>query len=266
MIKVNEKRINFEKGITLHQLKERFKPNADILIYNGFPLDIDKAIEDGDEIIFIKRGEIPSKEELESLMVSRHTPGVHDKVKKSVVGIAGLGGLGTVIAVALARIGIGKLIIADFDVVEPSNLNRQQYFINQIGKLKVEATKENLSMINPYVEIETHNIVLNYDNVADVFKETKILVEAFDRADMKAMLVNSFLEHYPDRYMVCASGLAGYNDANTIQARKYGKGLYIIGDTSSAAQPGRGLMAPRVGVAASHQANKVLEIILGEEL
>ena len=266
MIKINEQKILYEEGFSLFQLRDRYKPDADILIYNGFPLDFDKKIEDGDEIVLIKRGEIPSKEELEGLMVSRHTPGVHEKVKSSVVGIAGLGGLGTVIAIALARIGVGKLILADFDVVEPSNLNRQQYFVNQIGKPKVEATKENISMINPYVDIEIHNIVLNHDNVPEVFKETKILVEAFDRADMKSMLVNSFLERYPDRFMVCASGLAGYHDANSIQARKYGKGLYIIGDKSSAAQPGRGLMAPRVGVAASHQANKVLEIILGENL
>ncbi|GMT50068.1 MAG: thiamine biosynthesis protein ThiF [bacterium] len=264
MIKVNEQFLQYDENTSLQDLRDTIKPNADIIIYNGFPVSINQTFHDGDEIVFIKRGEIPSQEELETLMVSRHSPGVHEKVKKSVVGIAGQGGLGSSVAIALTRMGIGTLVLADFDIVEPSNLNRQQYFIHQIGQAKVEAMKENIRMINPYVHIEVHNIKLDENNVPQVFHGVDILVEAFDRPEMKSMIVNSFFEHYPDRYMVCASGLAGYGDANLIQSQVFGQRLYIVGDRHSAACPGQGLMAPRVGVAAHHQANKVLEIILGE--
>ncbi len=264
MIKVNEQFLQYDENTSLLNLRDAIKPNADIIIYNGFPVPIDQSVHDGDEIVFIKRGEIPSQEELETLMVSRHSPGVHERVKKSVVGIAGQGGLGSAVAIALARLGIGTLVLADFDIVEPSNLNRQQYFVHQIGQTKVQAIEENIRMINPYVHTEIHHIKLDEKNVPQVFKDVDILVEAFDRPEMKGMLVNSFFEHFPDRYMVCASGLAGYGDANLIQSQVFGERLYIVGDRHSAASPGQGLMSPRVGVVAHHQANKVLQIILGE--
>ncbi len=156
-IKVNEKVEIIDEKETIYQLRERFKPKADLIVYNGFPLNEDKIPQEGDTLVFIQKGEIPDKSELESLMMSRHTPGVHNRIKNSIVGIAGIGGLGTAVAIALTRIGIGKLILVDFDVVEPSNLNRQQFFIDQIGLPKVDALKENLHRINPFVEVETHN-------------------------------------------------------------------------------------------------------------
>jgi len=121
---------------TLFELRDAVKPAADVVILNGAAMSADAPLKEGDEVCLIKRGEAPSVDELEALMASRHTPGVHAKVKAATVGIAGLGGLGSAIAVALARVGVGKLIVADFDVVEPSNLNRQQYFVDQIGMLK----------------------------------------------------------------------------------------------------------------------------------
>src|SRR3972149_8786386 len=124
-IKINEKEVTVQSGLTLFETRNLFKPGADVIIYNGFPLSADHPLKEGDEIIFIQRGETPSREEMEYLLTARHTPGVHQKVKGSVVGIAGLGGLGSSVAVALARIGVGSLILVDFDVVEPSNLNRQ---------------------------------------------------------------------------------------------------------------------------------------------
>ncbi|MDH5680417.1 MAG: sulfur carrier protein ThiS adenylyltransferase ThiF [Spirochaetota bacterium] len=266
MIRINERQEDFKPGLTLLGLRDKMKPDADIVIYNGFPVPDDRDIQDGDEMVFIKRGETPSREELESLMVSRHSPGVHEKVKNASVGIAGVGGLGSAIAIALARLGIGRLVLADFDVVEPSNLNRQQYFVHQIGEKKVEAMKENLERINPYVTVECHCVKLDSENLPRIYGEVDVLVEAFDRPDMKSMLVNSYFESYPDKYVVAASGLAGSGNANDIQTRLLGRRLYLVGDRVSAAEPGRGLMAPRVGVAAHHQANKVLEIILGGEL
>ncbi len=264
MIKINEQFIEYKSDISLFDLRDKFKPEADIMIYNGFPISEDRFLADGDEVVFIKRGEVPSKDDLEGLMLSRHTPGVHKRLKASVVGVAGIGGLGSSVAIALARIGIGKLILADFDIVEPSNLNRQQYFINQIGMPKVHAMRDNLRQINPYVEVDIYQVILDEANVPDIFSGVNVLVEAFDRPDMKSMLINSFLDSYPEGYVVSASGLAGYDSANLIKTHCFGDRLFVVGDRVSAAMPGRGLMAPRVGVAAHHQANKVLEIILGD--
>jgi len=264
-IKVNEKEVSVPSQTTLHQLKERFKPKADVIIYNGFPLTRDLPLKEGDEIVLIEKGRPPSLEEFESLLVARHTPGVHQKIRGSVVGIAGLGGLGSAVAIALARIGVGTLILVDFDLVEPSNLNRQQYFIDQVGMRKVEALRENLSRINPYVKVEIYPEKLDRSNVVGIFKKAVVVVEAFDRAEEKAMLMNVVSEKMPETYIVAASGVAGYGDNNDIRTTRFSSKIFIVGDQKTAAQPGVGLMAPRVGIAAHHQANLVLRILLGEE-
>jgi len=264
-IKVNEKELSVPPDTTLHQLKNQFKPHADVIIYNGFSLTSDRSLHRGDEIVFIQKGEHPSSEEFECLLVARHSPGVHQKIKKSIVGIAGLGGLGSAVAIALARIGIGTLILVDFDVVEPSNLNRQQYFVHQIGMPKADALRENISKINPYVKVLPHSERLDRDNVKRIFKEAEVVVEAFDRAEEKAMLINVLSEKMPDQYIVAASGVAGYGDNNEIRTVRFSSKIFIVGDQKTAAQPGVGLMAPRVGIAAHHQANLVLRILLGEE-
>lgn len=264
-IKINEKEVSVPPHLTLFQLKDQFKPNADVIIYNGFPLTSDRSLKQGDEIVLIQKGEAPSREEFEYLMMARHTPGIHQKVKRAVVGIAGLGGLGSTVAIALARVGVGTLILVDFDVVEPSNLNRQQYLLHQIGVSKAEALRENISRVNPYVRIEPYNEKLNRNNVERIFKEAEVVVEAFDRADEKAMLINVISEKMPDKYIVAASGVAGYGDNNEIKTVRFSSKIFIVGDQKTAAQPGVGLMAPRVGIVAHHQANTVLRILLGEE-
>jgi sulfur carrier protein ThiS adenylyltransferase len=263
-IRINEKPAVIGHGLTLGDIAKLHKSAADVLILNGFPAPADSELKEGDEVFLIRRGEIPSEEELEGLMAARHTPGVHARLKQASVGIAGVGGLGSAVAVALARIGIGRLVIADFDVVEPSNLNRQQYFIDQIGLFKVNALAGNLERINPYVTVEAHRVLLGPENIPVVFSDCPIVVEAFDRADMKAMLVNRVLEAMPLCTVIAASGLAGYGPNNSIATRKVSQRLYLVGDTVSEAAPGNGLMAPRVGIAASHQANQVVRIILGE--
>lgn len=263
-ISVNEKPAVVHNGTRLLDVAERHKPDADVLILNGFPASPDTLLAAGDEVFLIKRGETPTAEDLEGLMAARHTPGVHGRLKNATVGIAGVGGLGSAVAVALARVGVGRLIIADFDVVEPSNLNRQQYFIDQIGHFKVDALVENLRRINPYTTVEAQCILLQPENIPSVFADCQIIVEAFDRADMKAMLVNTLLEKMPQSSIVAASGLAGYGKNNTIVTRRITKRLFLVGDDISEAAPGNGLMAPRVGIAAHHQANQVIRIILGE--
>ena len=262
---INEQRFQFHTEVRLYGLRDRHKPDADLLIINGYPANADQPLKDGDRVVLIKRGEQPTSDELEALMMSRHTPGVHMKIKNSCIGIAGVGGLGSNIAIALARVGVGKLIVADFDLVEPSNLNRQQYFIDQIGLPKVLALQENLQRINPGVQIETIQQKITPANLSRYFSAVDVMVEAFDAADQKAMLISHFLRNCPQTPLVAASGMAGYEPSNSISTRKVAKNLYLCGDGTSAAQPGRGLMAPRVGIAAHHQANAVLRLLLGEE-
>jgi sulfur carrier protein ThiS adenylyltransferase len=264
-IKINEKENSVPSNATLFYLREKFKPNADVMIYNGFPINSDLPLGEGDEVVFIQKGETPSPEEFECLMVARHTPGIHQKIKKSVVGIAGLGGLGSAIAIALARIGVGKLILVDFDMVEPSNLNRQQYFIYQIGMPKVEALQKNIADINPYVRLKIYQEKVDRNNIERIFGEAEVVVEAFDRAEEKAMLINAISEKMADKYIVAASGVAGYGDNNEIKTIRFSSKIFIVGDQKTSAQPGMGLLAPRVGIAAHHQANTVLRILLGEE-
>lgn len=259
---LNEKQIEIPSNSCLYPLRDQFYPNADILIVNGFPTETDQMLQEGDRIVMIQRGVQPSPEEFENLITARHTPGVQDKIKCARIGIAGAGGLGSAVAVALVRIGIGILDIADFDVVEPSNLNRQQYFIDQIGQPKVNALRDNLRRINPGTTVNVYNKKVDEENLSTIFCEVDILVEAFDRADQKAMLTNTFLSRFPDKYLVAASGVAGYESSNTIKTTKITDHFYLCGDGITAAKPGCGLMAPRVGIAAHHQANTVLRLLL----
>lgn len=259
-IHLNERACEIAAGTGLFQLRDRLKPDADVLVYNGASVAADVALAEGDRVTLITRGEIPSADELEALMVSRHTPGVHERIKGATVGIAGLGGLGSAVAVALARIGVGKLVLVDFDVVEPSNLNRQQYFIDQIGMAKAAALAANLQRINPYVACDARCERVTPGNIHELFGGVDVLVEAFDRADQKAMLLQSF-QGAP---IVAASGLAGHGPGETIGVRKMGSRIHIVGDLATGAAPGCGLMAPRVGIAAHMQANVVLRLLLGE--
>ncbi|MGA2192927.1 MAG: sulfur carrier protein ThiS adenylyltransferase ThiF [Nitrospirota bacterium] len=263
-IKINERFVEFAEPPKLMEVRARHKPGADLMILNGFPTSDNPVLSDGDTIVFIRKGTKPSREELESLMMARHTPGVHEKVKGARVGIAGLGGLGSAVAVALARVGVGELVLADFDVVEPSNLNRQQYFVDQIGKPKTEAMEENLRRINPYVKTMPHREILTEENIPKIFCNVNVLVEAFDGAEMKALLINTMARSCPGVPVVAASGVAGHGPSNTIRTMPFGEGYYIVGDQETAAGTGTGLMAPRVGIAAHHQANCVLRLLLGE--
>lgn len=255
------------KESSLHSLKEKLYPEnpSIITIYNGFQTENDAELSENDHISFIEKGVMPSEDELEALMVARHTPYVHEKVKNARVGIAGLGGLGSNIAVALARTGVGHLHLVDFDIVEPSNLNRQAYKIGHLGMKKTEALQAELKDINPYIKISVDDIKVTEENAAYIFENDSIVCEAFDRPEYKAMLVNTLLEQKPGIKLVAASGLAGYESSNSIKTKKVFKNFYLCGDETSSAQPGRGLMAPRVSICAGHQANMILRLILGIE-
>lgn len=238
---------------------------SDIVILNGFQLDNDCPLAEGDSLAIIRKGVMPAREELESMLVARHTPAVHKKLKQGRVAIAGLGGLGSNIVVMLARIGVGYLLLVDFDSVEPSNLNRQSYYIRHLGLPKTQALASQLAEINPFVTVDTRTVRVEAANVAGLFAGCDILCEAFDKADAKAMLVNTALEKLPDVKIVAASGMAGYASANMIRTARPLPRLYICGDRESGAGIGNGLMAPRVQICAGHQANMILRLLLGIE-
>jgi len=198
--------------------------------------------------------------ELEKEFFSRHDPELLPILRQAVVGIAGAGGLGSNVAVALARAGVGKLIIADQDLVYPSNLNRQQYFVDQIGKPKVEALLENLKRMNPFSQYEIHHTRIRRRNIKKLFGEAEILVEAFDLATEKSLLINTWLTLYPDRPIVAASGLSGFGKNQKIRTRRMGR-LYLCGDEESEPTEAVSPMAPRVGIVANMQANLVIELL-----
>lgn len=263
---VNEQPQRVGRGCTIRQLRARMKPAADIVIYNGHPIENDIELADGDRIVFIKRGETPRADELEALMVARHGPGVHEKMKCALVGIAGCGGLGSAVAITLARLGLGALRLVDYDVVEPSNLNRQQFFIDQIGRMKTDALAENLRRINPYVRVEPIQTRLGRNNIAATFADCSAVAECFDDPVCKRDMTLAMRRDLPRVPLVTVSGIAGTGSAEAIRVRKVFGNVWMVGDGETEAAPGVGLLAPRVAVAAGHQANLIMRILLGEEI
>ncbi|MDR3012151.1 MAG: sulfur carrier protein ThiS adenylyltransferase ThiF [Chitinispirillales bacterium] len=208
---------------------------------------------------------MPNRDELESVMAARHTPEAHGKIKAARVAVAGLGGLGSHIAVSLARLGVGEMLLVDHDAVELNNINRQNYFIPHLEMKKTGAMKSQLTDINPYINIKTVDAYITEDNASDIFDGYDIVCEAFDNPESKTVLVSTLLSKLPNVKIVAASGLAGFGSSNDIKTRAALSRLYICGDETSAAETGRGLMSPRVMICAGHQANMVLRLILGIE-
>ena len=204
---------------------------------------------------------IPTKEEWYSALSERHGEKIQNIFESATVAICGLGGLGSNIAFALARAGVGKLILIDFDSVDITNLHRQQYKASQIGMNKTNALRDNLFEIAPYVAIETHSVRISENNAEELLKKADIICEAFDDAECKAMLVNLVTERMPEKYLVAASGMAGFGSANTIQTRRISKRFYLCGDGSSDVQSEGSLVATRVMLCAAHQAHTVLRIL-----
>lgn len=207
---------------------------------------------------------IPKKREWMDALEVRHGKELQRKFSSATVAICGLGGLGSNIAIALARAGIGKLILIDFDKVDITNLHRQQYKANQIGLYKTDALTKNLSEIAPYVEIKPIIAKISEDNLVSFLRDADVVCEALDNEEGKAMLVNGVLEHLPDSYVVAASGMAGLETPNTIQTKKVTKRFYLCGDRVSDVKDTIGLVAPRVMLCAAHQAQTVLRILAGE--
>ncbi|MDR2544700.1 MAG: sulfur carrier protein ThiS adenylyltransferase ThiF [Methanobrevibacter sp.] len=234
-----------------------------VLILNGFQVSEDFRLDSNDDVVIIKKGAMVNEEEFESMVSARSSPGVYDTIKKSNVAVAGLGGLGSNLAIMLSRIGVGNLLLVDFDIVEPSNLNRQQYLIKDLGRYKTDALKDTISQINPFINVEVRTVKICPDNVEKLFRDYSIVCEAFDKADQKAMLINTLSLKLPNVKIVSASGLAGFESSNSIKTKKLMDNIYLCGDLMNEAKPFNGLMAPRVTICAAHQANMVLRLLLG---
>jgi sulfur carrier protein ThiS adenylyltransferase len=183
------------------------------------------------------------------------------KLRRVRVGISGLGGLGSVVALSLARAGVCRFILADFDRVELSNMNRQLYCLDQIGRYKTDACEQNMLRINPYIEIKKLTFRLTADNVGDFIAGVDVVAECFDNPEAKQMIVETTLSRFPEKYIVAASGLAGMGRSNLIKTRKISEKFQIVGDGESTLEKHQGLFAARVGIAANHQANAIIELI-----
>ena len=207
---------------------------------------------------------IPTKEEWNTALIERHGIDTQHKFSSATVAICGLGGLGSNIAISLAHAGIGKLILVDFDKVDITNLHRQQYKANQIGMNKTDALSENLKEIAPYIELETHTERVTEKNAVNLLQSADIICEAFDDAEAKAMLTNLVLETMPDKYLVAASGMAGFGSANSIKTRRITNKFYLCGDGESDVQSEGSLVSSRVMLCAAHQAHTVLRILAGK--
>ncbi len=202
-----------------------------------------------------------SEKEFYDALAGRLGKDADDKLRSSAVGIAGLGGLGSNIAMLLARSGIGKLIIADFDIVELSNIHRQNYPLESIEMKKTAATTKEIERINPWCKVEQHDIKITKENVS-IFSECDVICEAFDDAEQKIMLIESLSAM--DKKIVSGNGMAGIASANSIVTKKVGSDIYICGDGITDVKD-NSLMPSRVTVCAAHQANAAIRIILGLE-
>ena len=201
------------------------------------------------------------KEEWENALIQRHGKELFERLSRASVAVCGLGGLGSAIAVMLARMGVGRLVLIDFDRVDITNIHRQQYKTSQTGKFKTEALAENIYEIAPYIALKTHNVRMGSDNSAELLCDCDIVCEAFDNAQAKSMLVNTLLETFDDKYIVASSGMAGLGSANAISTRRITQHFYLCGDGVSDIESEGSLFASRVMLCACHQAHTVLRII-----
>lgn len=180
------------------------------------------------------------------------------------VGIAGAGGLGSNCAMALARSGIGKMIVVDFDIINFSNLNRQYYFHNQLGKKKVLALKENVQLVYPEVNVLPLAVRLEAHHVTPIFKSCDVIVEALDLKETKHLFIETALQELPHIPLVAASGMAGWGANNLLRTESIGN-FHICGDQEAEVNDELPPLAPRVGIVAMMQANLILELLLGKK-
>ena len=265
IVYLNGRPVEANEGVSLGDFLKENIQSYQIVIHNTvINPSYSLILRDGDRIYAFNKGEMPDSLTLKDLMFARQPEHYTEKLQNAVVGIAGLGGLGSLVGENLVRAGVGKLVVADFDIVEPANLNRQRYFIHQIGKPKVEAFMENMGKISPFSRVEGHNLRVARDNI-DIFKDCSVIVECLDNPEAKAMLVSAVRDRFPQKVIVAASGVAGFHSEKTLTVRRISDKIYVVGDGRSEVKEGIGLVATRVAIAASIQSHLVVRIILGLE-
>lgn len=240
---------------TVFRVRDSLFPGCDICILNGKIINGDCEIPECSRLYFAESGD----GNVGTLITVRNSPGIANSLGNKTVGIAGAGGLGSNIATCLARSGIGKIVCADFDRVEPSNLNRQNYDLTHLGLYKTEALKEVLGKINPSVEVETHICRLTEENIPRIFAGCDAVCEAFDRADAKIMILCTVTDKMPGIPIVMGNGMAGYGDPSDMKTENIAENVYMCGDGRS--DSGTGIMAPRVSICAAMMANKILQLL-----
>lgn len=208
--------------------------------------------------------EAPGQAQFRAALEARHGPAWQRRAEAAEVAVCGLGGLGSHIAAALARAGIGTLRLIDFDRVDVTNLHRQNYKAAQVGMLKTEALAENLREISPCLRIDARTARITEENLEELLAGAPIICEALDSAEGKAALVNGVLERLPEAYLIAASGMAGLGSANAIRTRKLTEHFFLCGDGISDAAELGSLYAPRVMLCAAHMAHMALRILAGE--
>ena len=186
---------------------------------------------------------------------------ISDYLSRFTVGIAGCGGLGSNCAVALARVGVGRLIIADFDIVTEQSLNRQYFFRDQIGRLKVHALRENIQRINPNIVVKAFDIKLCVSDIVELYGGCDIIVEAFDKPEMKHMIIETVRTEMPGKILITGTGVTGWGNSSGMGTRRSAN-LIICGHDNLEVSSNMPALAPRMGMVANMQANEVIDILL----
>lgn len=198
----------------------------------------------------------------EELLQRRMTPGIYQKLKCKSVLVIGLGGLGSYIVTSLARSGVGTIVGVDFDRIEVSNLGRQQYFISQIGMKKTLAMAQLIEQINPFIQFVPIEQKVDQEAVIQLAQDVDLVIEAVDHKETKVMIVQTVLTAFKDKKVISASGMAGYFDSNLIETRKINERFYCCGDGQYEVNNVNGVIAPRVGIVALHQANLAVKLLV----
>jgi len=265
-IKFNDSNIEVDAGTTIADIVSKLYPSGDVIIYNTvINPDLNTVLNDGDCLVVFQKGIMPSVEDVSVFFHARQKTEVTNQLRKAKVGVAGLGGLGSVVVENLVRAGVGQLVIADFDVVDPSNLNRQRYFADQVGKYKTDAVFENINRISNLTKVKIFNEKVTENNCKEIFSGCSVIAECFDSASAKAELVRALRKHLPDSFVVAVSGIAGIGSEKEITITRISDKLFVVGDMKSEVQEGYGLVATRVGIAASIESHLILRLLVGEE-
>jgi sulfur carrier protein ThiS adenylyltransferase len=264
---INDTPCSVTEGTTLAQARANFLPEATYAILNTMANPgPDILLREHDRLYLYEHRLTFENNNLRDLILARQPRSATDKLRTACIGIAGAGGLGSVVSENLARAGVGRLVVADFDAIEPSNLNRQRYCMRQLGLPKAAALADNLRKSCPCVDINAIQERINADNCVRVFNTCDIVCECFDAAESKAALVTALRSQMPECIVVAASGLAGSGSARSITIRRVSANLYIVGDMHSDAASGTGLFATRIGIVASLQSHVAMQLILGEQV